>query len=142
MSRRFARKGFTLIELLVVIGIMAILIGILQPSLTGVAAKTREYGCRSHLKQIGMAMQAYSEDNGVLPEEFMALDRLLRDRSLFDCPSTSKPYVYRAPAKDAGRDTVVAACVDWKKPPKYLPHQLGSRYLVLTVGGDLRKAPR
>jgi prepilin-type N-terminal cleavage/methylation domain-containing protein/prepilin-type processing-associated H-X9-DG protein len=57
--RRFA---FTLIELLVVIAIIAILIGILVPSL-GAARKTgRATTCLANLRGIGQSLESYSND--------------------------------------------------------------------------------
>lgn len=57
------RSGFTLIELLVVIGIIAILIAILVPSLIRARQSMDRIRCASRLKQIGLAMTFYARDN-------------------------------------------------------------------------------
>lgn len=56
------RRGFTLTELLVVIAIIAILVAILLPVLTTARDAARRSYCLSNLKQINLAIQAYSTD--------------------------------------------------------------------------------
>ena len=57
------QKGFTLIELLVVISIIALLLAILMPSLQRVKQQAQSVVCKTHLRQMQMAMVMYSEDN-------------------------------------------------------------------------------
>jgi general secretion pathway protein G len=61
-------RGFTLIELLVVIAIIAILAALLFPVFARVQASSRNAVCQSNLKQIGYAIQTYSQDwDGIYP---------------------------------------------------------------------------
>lgn len=62
-QRTQKHQGFTLVELLVVIGIIAVIAAILFPVFARARARAYQTNCASNLKQIGLAMQLYTQDN-------------------------------------------------------------------------------
>jgi len=63
IARGSKRAGFTLIELLVVIAIISILAALLFPAVTATLERGRRTACRSNLRQAGMAMMLFMENN-------------------------------------------------------------------------------
>ena len=81
--KRCRKAGFTLIEILVVIGIIAVLIGILLPTLRRARDAASSTACLNNLRQIGITFHIYANtSNGWFPSGGPNRDFRLRSKGM------------------------------------------------------------
>jgi len=101
-------RAFTIIELLVVVSIIALLLGIMMPSLREVRRLSKRTVCQKNLDQIGVAMHAYLLNN-VPRDTFPYACRLpsWEEQAASDEHRTPWPPLYEVLKKELGANSAV-----------------------------------
>ncbi len=102
LDRTLARRqrGFTLVELLLVLVILALIAGLVLPSIIGQAEGAKAKSASSQISRLSMAVETYYLDTGNTPER---LDDLVSNSG--DAAGWNGPYVKQTLLKDPwGRD--------------------------------------
>lgn len=152
---RFRSRGFSLVELLVVIGLIAVLVGILLPTLARARQSAAQISCAANLRQWATAALIYAnQENGWLPRRgqgvqattifnrpsdwFNALPPILKLTPLSDIvtagtlPSVDDHSIWMCPAApDAGQKYYFAYAMNmrlstWNAPTPDRVNRIGS----------------
>jgi prepilin-type N-terminal cleavage/methylation domain-containing protein/prepilin-type processing-associated H-X9-DG protein len=109
--------GFTLIELLVVIAVIALLAALLLPAFSRPKALAKRGYCQNNLRQLGVALNLYADDNGAYPPcshgirgrtssvslwNAYLLPLVANSRDIFYCPAFPESFRWATNASATG----------------------------------------
>lgn len=99
-----SRQAFTILELLVVIALIGMLLALILPAVQQARETSRRITCRSHLKQLGIALYSYELTHGCFPPFDGRCDRLYVDLL---------PYIDQTPLYEEARSWWETGTIDY-----------------------------
>jgi len=144
------RRGFTLVELLVVVGIIAMLVSILMPTLGRAKLIARKMQCATNLHALGRSWRMYFEQNdykfpGISGNDAIAQtslyiminNRLANTGYLWQSELITSEKVFICPSTDASTgdpwfDDQHGAYPPWRSPNPWPPDVNGYRHCRMT----------
>jgi len=136
------RSGFTLVELLVVIGVIAVITAMMFPVFAKAREKARTVVCASNLKQLGNALDMYTQDyDELLPGVCLwdyandvgygyanVIYPYVKSNQVYICPSAGRPWGMRVWRLHCtyGYNSVLG-CDEWWTGKWYCSREIGAR---------------
>jgi prepilin-type N-terminal cleavage/methylation domain-containing protein len=118
-------RGFTLVELIIVIGIIALLMSFLMPSIRIARQNAQTVKCAAQLNQIGAALHAYASANH---DWFPAWSGWHTWPTSFDTDSSSPAWTVEMIPYLGNPDSPVYNCPAFQRPDRYRNYFLESQW--------------
>ena len=97
------RRAFTITELVIVIAVVAVLAAVLIPTFSNVIGNSKKSHDEQFVKEINVALNAYTVENGAAPSDYEELMLALADAGLCD---SANPFLLGTELKQENKTLV------------------------------------
>lgn len=144
-QRPYRTHAFTLVELLVVIAIIAMLAAMLAPALKTAREQARGVICISNLRQVGISVMQYAEDNNGWAPPSLGVGgwwtSVLIDKKYLPAQSTGKSSVLVCPSQPPNVWTDEIKTYGMKRHPGWPAFQIANDPVVIQGESDSYGSP-
>ncbi len=111
------RRGLSIVELLVVVGILALVLGLLLPTVQSLREVGARAACTNNLKQLGMACHHYNDVNGTLPAPYIVVNYQRPTGYTVSWTGLILPYIEQGQLWQQIREAYQRERLSWVNPP-------------------------